>query len=150
MAGKRMRILVVEDQSILAMEIELVLRDLGHEVIGTATDLDRSLALASSEPIDLALVDVNLADGPTGPEIARRLVSDHGAAVIFLTANPEQIPSCFSGAIGVMPKPFDDGLIRDVVAFAANFVSHKALGPAPRRFRLAPWLLASPDQLDAC
>ncbi|MBC6983048.1 response regulator [Caulobacter sp. 17J80-11] len=150
MAGKRLRILVVEDQSILALEIELVLRDLGHEVIGTATDLDHSLALASSEQIDLALVDVNLTDGPTGPEIARRLVADHGAVVIFLTANPEQIPSCFSGAIGVMPKPFDDGLLRDVLAFAANFVRNRELGPAPRQFRVAPWLLASPDQLDAC
>ena len=150
MTGKRLRVLVVEDQSILALEIELVLRDLGHHVVGTATDLERSLALAASEPIDLALVDVNLSDGPTGPEIARRLSGEHGAVVVFLTANPEQIPSCFSGAIGVMSKPFDDALLRDVLAFAGAFVRDRALGEPPRRFRVAPWLLAAPERLDGC
>lgn len=150
MTGKRLRVLVVEDQSILALEIELVLRDLGHQVVGTATDLDRSLALAASEPVDLALVDVNLTDGPTGPEIARRLVAEHGTVVVFLTANPEQIPEGFSGAIGVMTKPFDEVTLREVVGFAAEFVTARALGPLPRRFQAAPWLLAPPDQLDAC
>ena len=150
MTGKRLRVLVVEDQAILAMEIELALRDLGHHVVGTATDLARSLALASTEPVDFALVDVNLDDGPTGPEIARRLAAEHGAVVVFLTANPEQIPEGFAGALGVMVKPFDEAALREVVAFAADFVQAGALGPLPRRFQAAPWLVVPPDQLDAC
>ena len=49
-----------------------------------------------------------------------------------------------------MVKPFDGAALREVVEFAGNFVRAGALGPLPRRFQAAPWLIVPPNELDAC
>ncbi|MDQ3125863.1 MAG: response regulator [Pseudomonadota bacterium] len=139
-----LRVLIVEDQALLAMELELVLAESGCDVVGTAMDSDGAIAIAERERPDLALVDINLLDGMTGPDIARRLIKEHGSAVVFLTANPEQIPEGFAGALGAVSKPFDEATIRAVVAFAEQFIRHGAMGEPPRRFSPAPWLTAPP------
>lgn len=142
-----LRVLIVEDQALLAMELELVLGELGCEVVGLAMDREGALAIAARERPDLALVDLNLLDGPTGPEIAQRLVEAYGTTVVFLTANIEQIPDGFSGAIGAVSKPFDESTIRGVVAFARQFIRSRTLGDAPRRFSMAPWLSPTPEDV---
>lgn len=142
-----LRVMIVEDQALLAMELELVLADCGCDVVGCAMDRDGAFAIADRESPEMALVDVNLLDGMTGPQVAQRLVADHGTAVIFLTANPEQIPEGFSGALGAVSKPFDEQTIRGVVAFARQFILHRTVGETPRRFRLAPWLSTPPADI---
>lgn len=139
--------MIVEDQAILAMELEMVLADAGCDVVGCAMDRAGAFAIAERERPNLALVDVNLLDGLTGPQIAHRLVQEYGAAVVFLTANPEQIPEGFSGALGAVSKPFDEQTIQAVVAFARQFIVDKTLGQTPRRFRLAPWLTTPPEDI---
>lgn len=129
------------------MELEHVLAEAGHVVIGCAMDTADAISLAASSPPDVALVDVNLRDGATGPDVARALIAAHQSVVVFLTANPEQIPDGFSGAIGVLTKPFDDKTIRAVVAFAGRFRQEKATDHPPGRLRLAPWLLDVPTHL---
>ncbi|RZI99820.1 MAG: response regulator [Brevundimonas sp.] len=136
--------MIVEDQALLAMELELVLGESGCEVVGCAMDKAGAFAIAERERPDLALIDVNLLDGLTGPLIAERVVGEFGGAVVFLTANPEQIPDGFAGALGAVSKPFDEATIRAVVDFARHFIQHRVVGEAPRRFRLAPWMSASP------
>lgn len=140
-----LRVMIVEDQALLAMELELVLGESGCDVVGCAMDRAGAFAIAERERPDLALIDINLLDGMTGPQIAQRLVSEFGSAVIFLTANPEQIPDGFAGALGAVSKPFDDTTILAVVAFARQFIQKRTLGEAPRRFRLAPWLMPPAD-----
>lgn len=142
-----LRVLIVEDQAILAMELECVLSDAGCDVVGCAMDAPSAMEIARHTQPDLALVDLNLVDGRTGPDLAARLVRDHGAAVVFLTANPEQIPDGFAGALGALTKPFDDATIHAVVAFASLFIRHREIGEPPRRFRLAPWLLRPPPDV---
>jgi len=137
-----LRVLIVEDQALLAMELEMVLADCGCEVVGSAMDMPGALAAADQARPDLALIDINLLDGISGPRIAERLIADHGAAVVFLTANPEQVPDGFAGALGVMSKPVDEQTIRAVVAFSRQFIRDRTIGDTPRRFRLAPWLAA--------
>ena len=139
--------MIVEDQAILAMELELVLGDAGCEVVGCAMDRASAFEIAERERPMLALVDVNLLDGMTGPQIAQRLVSDYGTAVVFLTANPEQIPDGFAGALGAVSKPFDEQTIRSVVAFARRFILNRTISDPPRRFRLAPWLTTTPADI---
>jgi CheY-like chemotaxis protein len=139
--------MIVEDQAILAMELELVLADAGCDVVGCAMDREGAFAIGERERPDLALVDVNLLDGLTGPQIAHRLVEEYGTAVVFLTANPEQIPEGFAGALGAVSKPFDEMTIRAVVAFARQFIFFKTVGQPPRRFRLAPWLTTPPQNI---
>ena len=139
--------MIVEDQALLAMELELVLGESGCDVVGCAMDKAGAFAVADRERPDLALIDVNLLDGLTGPQIAQRLVSEFGCAVVFLTANPEQIPEGFAGALGAVSKPFDEATIRSVIVFARQFIQHRTLGEAPRRFRLAPWLTTPPTDI---
>ena len=142
-----LRVIIVEDQALLAMELELVVGDSGCDVVGCAMDMASAFAVAERERPDLALIDVNLLDGMTGPQIAQRLVADYGAAVVFLTANPEQIPEGFAGALGAVCKPFDEQTVRAVVDFARQFILHRTVGETPRRFRLAPWLTTPPDDI---
>ena len=139
--------MIVEDQALLAMELELVLSESGCDVVGCAMDRAGAFAIAEREALDLALIDINLLDGMTGPQIAQRLVSEFGSAVIFLTANPEQIPDGFAGALGAVSKPFDEATILAVVTFARQFIQHRTLGETPRRFRLAPWLTTPPADI---
>jgi len=142
-----LRVMIVEDQALLAMELELVLGESGCDVVGCAMDQAGAFAIADREHPDLALIDVNLLDGMTGPGIAQGLVTRHGAAVVFLTANPEQIPEGFAGALGAVSKPFDEDTIRAVVNFARQFIQHRTVADPPRRFRLAPWLMTPPDDI---
>jgi two-component system, response regulator PdtaR len=138
-----LRVLIVEDQALLAMELELVLAESGCEVVGCAMDRVGALAIANRERPDLALIDMNLLDGMTGPGIAETLVGEYGATVVFLTANPEQIPDGFAGALGAVSKPFDEATIRGVVVFVRQFIENRAIVEPPRRFQLAPWLTAT-------
>jgi CheY-like chemotaxis protein len=142
-----LRVIIVEDQALLAMELELVLGESGCDVVGCAMDQASAFAIADRERPDLALIDINLLDGMTGPRIAQKLVADFGTAVVFLTANPEQIPDGFAGALGAVSKPFDEHTIRAVVDFARQFIQHRTVGQPPRRFRLAPWLTTPPDDI---
>lgn len=141
------RVIIVEDQALLAMELEYVLAEAGHDVTGCAMDAAEAARMAADRPPEVALVDVNLRDGFSGPAIARQLVEAHGAVVVFLTANPEQIPEGFSGAIGVLTKPFDAPTIRAVVEFAGRFHRERTLTDRPARLRLAPWLLDPPPDI---
>ena len=140
-----LRVMIVEDQAILAMELEMVLAEAGCDVVGCAMDRAGAFAIVDRQRPDLALVDVNLLDGLTGPQIAHRLVAEYGTAVVFLTANPEQIPEGFAGALGAVSKPFDEQTIRAVVDFARQFIVSNTIGEPPRRFLIAPWLMAPPE-----
>lgn len=111
-------ILIVEDEMLVAIELESILEDLGHRPVGIAPDLS-SAEHYSEQPIDLALVDLNLRDGLTGPEIGRRL-SERGVTVLFITANPRLLGNGIAGTIGVLTKPTDEATVRAAVDFALS------------------------------
>jgi CheY-like chemotaxis protein len=100
------RILIVEDEALVAMEIAAVLRERGYEPVGIAADTRSAHELAAGG-VDLALVDCQLRDGVTGPQIARHLLDAHDAAVIFVTANPRLVEHV-RDAHGVIAKPSDE------------------------------------------
>ncbi|MFN3389688.1 MAG: hypothetical protein ACK40O_12230, partial [Allosphingosinicella sp.] len=68
------RVLIVEDEFLIGLELEHALEAHGYKVIGVVADYDGAVALAAERP-DVALVDINLRDGPTGPLIARELAA---------------------------------------------------------------------------
>lgn len=98
------KVLIVEDEIFVALEIEQIVEDAGFDVGAIAADRDAALACADS--CDIALVDLNLRDGPTGPAIGMELALHHGVRVIYVTANPAQIGSASVAALGVITKPF--------------------------------------------
>ncbi len=114
-----MKILIVEDEIFAAMHLETMVEDLGCTVVGIAPDTQSALQLAESRP-DLALVDVNLRDGVTGPSIAQRLANDFGTKVLFLTASPRQIGEGFDGMIGVLTKPWAEQELASAIGRAGT------------------------------
>lgn len=98
------KVLIVEDEILVALEIEQIVEDAGFDVSAIASD--RTTALASAEFCDIALVDLNLRDGPTGPIVGMELANRYGIRVIYVTANPSQIGAASIAALGVIAKPF--------------------------------------------
>jgi DNA-binding response OmpR family regulator len=84
-----LRVLIVEDESLIALDIEAALLADGHQVVGIATNEREALELANEA--DLAFVDVKLTDGLSGPLIGKKLEKGFGVAVIYVTGNPALI-----------------------------------------------------------
>jgi CheY-like chemotaxis protein len=114
--------LIVEDEIFVALDLERILLDAGYDVAAIAADRDSALQAAPA--CGFAFVDVNLRDGPTGPDIARRIATDYGVKVVFVTANPSQIGEC-DGALGYIRKPFTE---RAILAAAAAMASEQDNG----------------------
>ncbi len=127
------RILLVEDEFLVALELRSILDDLGYEVLGIAPDLATARTYFEQD-IDLALVDLNLRDGLTGPQIGATLGSN-GVTVLFVTANPRLLGEGISGAIGVITKPTDEDMVRAAVAYALSVRSGQP-AKAPPYLRL--------------
>lgn len=128
------RILIVEDEFFVAAEIEHVIAEMGHEPVGVAANQSSALQLASQA--DVALVDLNLQDGPTGMTIGRILAQTHGVTVLFMTANPSQLGDGIPGTLGVLPKPVSDADLRQAVRFAVAKHRRADVAAPPRRMRL--------------
>ncbi len=114
-----MRILIVEDELIIAIDVEESLSEEGHQVVGIARESEMALGLAQRLRPDLALVDVYLVDGETGPEIAGHL-KEMGIPVLFMTANASTLPDGMAGALGVVPKPVAPHVLKVAVKWVAD------------------------------
>lgn len=123
------RALIVEDEILVALDMESALQDQGVEVVGIAADHDSAMQLATN--VDFALVDVNLRDGQTGPAIGRALAL-HGVKVIFVTANPAQLAGGVEGTLGVMSKPFSG----DSITATIDYIRAPQETPPPRELKL--------------
>jgi CheY-like chemotaxis protein len=99
--------MIVEDEIFVALDLERILMDAGYSVAAIAAD--REGALTAAAQCDFAFVDINLRDGPTGPEIAEAIARDYGVKVVFVTANPSQIGN--ADCLGYIRKPFSDAAI---------------------------------------
>lgn len=111
-------VLIVEDEFLVALQLEDILTDAGHRVVGIAPD-QASVARLEERP-EVALVDLNLRDGPSGPAIARQLAERFGTIIVYVTANPAQIGTPAPTAVGVVQKPFSQQAILAAVAIAVN------------------------------
>lgn len=123
------RILIVEDEMLVALELECILADLGHEAVGIVPDLETANSFFDV-PIDLALVDLNLRDGLTGPQIGQKLGA-MGVTVVFITANPRLLGDGFAGAIGVITKPTDGNTVKAAVDYALGVRQGRRVAPPP-------------------
>jgi CheY-like chemotaxis protein len=102
LAGKR--VLVVEDESLIAMLVEGYLEELGCVVAGSAARLPDALAMAGVVEADLAVLDINL-DGQLSYPVAERLRA-RGVRVVFATGyGVAGLPAALRGS-PVLPKPF--------------------------------------------
>ncbi|MBD3732993.1 MULTISPECIES: response regulator [unclassified Sphingopyxis] len=87
----RARILIIEDEPIIAMDIEMIVRDLGHDVVAVATTHAEAVAEAQKHQPGLVLADIQLADNSSGIEAVQEILQDVKLPVIFITAFPERL-----------------------------------------------------------
>jgi len=86
-----MRVLIVEDEAIIAMYLAMLVTDFGHTVCGTADSASGAIELAADRCPDLVLMDIRLANGSSGIDAARELHARHGLRCIFLSANLDEL-----------------------------------------------------------
>lgn len=87
----RARILIIEDEPIIAMDIEMIVRELGHDVVGVATTHAEAVIEAQTHRPGLVLADIQLADNSSGIEAVQEILGSMAVPVIFITAFPERL-----------------------------------------------------------
>ena len=101
-----MNVLIVEDESLIATELERIATNAGHTTIGPVSTMEQALAFAPMG--DVAIIDLTLADGESGAKLAPRLIDRFSMPVVFVTGNPEGVGVGRDGATDVVSKPFTD------------------------------------------
>lgn len=109
------RILIVEEDLLLQTQLEVALEDSGHQVSGFASSSESAVAEARAVQPDLALVDLNLADGPTGLWVGNQMTRD-GVPVLYLARSTACIPQEFSGVVGIVGRPQTRAAVQTVLA----------------------------------
>ena len=120
------RILVVEDEGLVALEIETFLAGAGHDIVGTAAHRASALALARAERPDLALVDVRLANGDNGLDLAAELTT-LGVPVLLATGNCPPAALGRAVALGCLHKPFDEHQLLAAVEVAVRLAEGRRI-----------------------
>ena len=85
------RILIIEDEAIIALDLDSIVRGLGHDVAGIASSRSEAVSLAHERRPDLILTDINLGAGGSGLEAVVEILRSVSVPVIFVTANPEAL-----------------------------------------------------------
>ncbi len=119
-----MRVLIVEDELLVAVELDRIVEGAGHDIVGVVASVEQALAHAARA--EVALVDLRLADGASGGSLARRLIDRYGIKVVFVTGNPNEVGFGLDGAVDIVAKPFTDERIVSALAKAESALQPKA------------------------
>jgi CheY-like chemotaxis protein len=118
------RVMIIEDEPIIALDIEAIVRELGHDVAGIATTHDEAMALFQAEAPGLVLADIQLADASSGIDAVRQILAEQPVPVIFITAFPERL---LTGErpepTFLITKPFQIATVTAAIAQALFFNS---------------------------
>ena len=85
------RVMIIEDEPIIALDIQALAEELGHEVIGVAATRDNAVELARETEPALVLADIQLADGSSGVDAVNDIIRTLEVPIIFITAYPEKL-----------------------------------------------------------
>ena len=115
-------VLIIEDEPIIAMDIEALIQDLGHRVIDIAPTRRDAVAAAARQAPGLILADIQLADGSSGIDAVNDLIKDFDVPVVFITAYPERL---LTGErpepTFLITKPFQAETVKAIVSQALFF-----------------------------
>lgn len=110
------RVMVVEDEALVALTIEDVLVEAGYLVVCVADRPETALDYARSNPVDIAVVDVRLADGGDGIVLASALAATGSMLILFATGNPAEVRERAQVGHGCLTKPFEGEWLLDAIA----------------------------------
>ncbi len=130
-----MRVVIAEDDGLIAMFMEEVLRDAGHDIIGAVASSDAAFHLVDAHRPDLLIADIGLSEGECGCELVRKAAAKYGTPSLFVTGAPEKAERC-DHAIGVLAKPFDDTDLRDSIEIASAILAGRTVSRIPAQLQL--------------
>ena len=118
----RAQVMVIEDEPLIAMDIETIVRDLGHDVVGIAVTRDEAVQMAHDRKPTLILADIQLADQSSGIDAVKDILAATTVPVIFITAFPQHL---LTGErpepTFLITKPFQRSTVKATIAQALFF-----------------------------
>ena len=115
-------VMIIEDEPIIAMDLEALLESLGHRVTGVARTEKEAIQLASHKRPGLILADIQLADGSSGIDAVNNILQNINVPVIFITAFPERLLTGEKPEPAfLITKPFMPDMVKAVVSQALFF-----------------------------
>ena len=125
-------VLIIEDETFIAMDLESLVKNLGHRVIGVARTHSDAVALAKNRKPGLILADIQLADGSSGLDAVNELLRTFEVPVVFITAYPERfLTGERPEPAFLISKPFQPAMV-SAVASQALFFQRNSRNRAPR------------------
>ncbi|ROU00304.1 response regulator [Histidinibacterium lentulum] len=123
------RIMIIEDEAIIAMDLQAIVADMGHAITGVARTRDAAIELARAEAPDLILADIQLADNSSGIDAVNDILRELGTLpVIFITAFPERLLTGERPEPAfLISKPYREDQVRSAVSQAMFFSSTEPL-----------------------
>ncbi|MDC0886688.1 response regulator [Altererythrobacter sp.] len=122
-------VLIIEDEPLISMQLEDLVRSLGHEICGTAATRTQAKQVADETKPGLVLADIQLADGSSGIDAVEDILAVGNVPVIFITAYPERL---LTGdrpePTYLVTKPFQEATVRAAISQALFFNSSKSIG----------------------
>lgn len=128
-AGIAGRVMVIEDEPIIAADISAIVEDLGHTVVGVARTRTEAVEMGTREKPDLILADIQLADNSSGIDAVNDLLQDMPEVpVIFITAFPERLLTGDKHEPAfLISKPYKEEQVASAVSQAMFFASTESL-----------------------
>jgi CheY-like chemotaxis protein len=121
-------VLIIEDEPLISMQLEDLVRSLGHEICGTAATRTQAQQVAAESTPGLVLADIQLADGSSGLDAVDDILAMASVPVIFITAYPERL---LTGdrpePTYLITKPFQESTVRAAISQALFFGSSRPL-----------------------
>ena len=121
-------VLIIEDEPLISMQLEDLVRSLGHEICGTAATRTQAQEVVANKTPGLVLADIQLADGSSGLDAVDDILTTNSMPVIFITAYPERL---LTGdrpePTYLITKPFQEDTVRAAISQALFFGSSRPL-----------------------
>jgi CheY-like chemotaxis protein len=123
------RVMVIEDEAIIAMDISAIVREMGHRVTGVARTRSEAVRMAMDTRPDLVLADIQLADNSSGIDAVNDILQEfQDLPVIFITAFPERLlTGTRPEPAFLITKPYSEEQVRSAVSQAMFFASTETL-----------------------
>lgn len=122
------RVMIIEDEPIIAADLSAIVSGLGHEVIGIARTHTEAIKLGNDQSADLILADIQLADNSSGIDAVNDLLEMMDVPVIFITAFPERLLTGDRPEPAfLISKPFQEAQVQSAVSQAMFFASTDTL-----------------------
>jgi CheY-like chemotaxis protein len=144
------KVLIAEDDLMIADLAEELLVDAGYEVCGIARTVAEAIALAHQHKPDLAVLDLRLADGGLGTEIAAQLLPLGRLGVLYATGNISQVVLTTADGDACLSKPYSSAaLLRGMDIVAGMVATGNALQPFPPGFQILQPAVTAPPAVAA-